>query len=102
MRAIPMNRKHVPIQRMELLAAAGELLALFLIFIVAFTTRDIFGDTVKAVLIALTWIVGTIGAAFGAATLLRGALNPTSRLARVALGGFMIFIGVYSIVHVSS
>lgn len=102
MRALSTNRKNEPIQRQELFAAAGELLGLFLIFAVAITTRDVFGDTVKAVLIALTWIVGVAGAAFGAATLIRGLSSPTSRAARLALGAFMIFIGLYSVIHVSS
>jgi uncharacterized membrane protein len=102
MRALSTHRRNEPIQRQELVAAAGELLGLFLIFAVAITTRDVFGDTVKAVLIALTWIVGITGAAFGVATLIRGATNPTRRIARIALGAFMIFIGLYSVIHVSS
>ena len=90
------------ITRPEILAAIGETLGLFCIFLVAFTGRDQFGDTITIVLIALTLIVGGLGVAAGIAIARRGLLTPHARAARLALGAFMVFIGAYSILHVVS
>jgi len=90
------------IQREEILAAVAETLGLFLIFVVAITTRDLTGDWAKAILKALTWIVGLVGAGYGAMTIWRGISHPNGRIARVAVGGAMAFMGIYSIVHVMS
>lgn len=90
------------VQRQEVLAAAGETLALFLIFIVSFTGRDAFGDGVKTLLVVLTVIVGSLGALAGLGTLRRAFASPDGRLARLALSGWMLFAGIYSVVHVLS
>ncbi|HMM43920.1 MAG TPA: hypothetical protein PKA95_18650 [Thermomicrobiales bacterium] len=90
------------IRREEILAAAAETLGLFLIFVVAISTRDLTGDAAKAILIALTWVVGVLGAGYGAIVFWRGATQPAGRVARLALGAAMAFMGVYSIVHVMS
>lgn len=90
------------LRREEMLAAAAETLGLFLIFVVAISTRDMTGTTAKAILTALTWIVGAMGAGYGAIVLWRGTTQPAGRIARLALGAAMVFMGVYSIVHVAS
>lgn len=90
------------VQRPEVLAAAGETLALFLIFIISFTGRDAFGDNVKTLLIALTVIVGSLGSLAGLGILRRAFASPDGRIARLALSGWMLFAGVYSVVHVLS
>lgn len=90
------------IRREEILAAAAETLGLFLIFVVAISTRNLTGDAAKAILIALTWVVGAAGAGYGAIVLWRGVNQPAGRIARLALGAAMAFMGVYSIVHVMS
>jgi hypothetical protein len=86
--------------RIELLAAAGETVGLFLIFIVAFTGRDKFGDGVKLALVVLSLIVGGGGVGAGVAIARRGLQSSQGRSARLVLAAFMIFIGAYSIVHV--
>ena len=88
--------------RREKRAAIGEVLALLVTFVVAFSGRSHFSDAVKDVLIALSVLIGGVGAIVGLLTLRRGLAVPAGRLARVALGGFMMFIGVYTIVHVLS
>ena len=89
-------------RRPEALAAAAETLGLFLIFIVAFTGRDRFGDTVKLALILLTFVVGGLGIAAGIAIGRRALTTTTGRIARLALAAYMIGIGAYSIIHVAS
>lgn len=88
------------IQRNEFLLAAAELVAIFTIFIIAFTGRDVFGDGVKQVLIALSLLAGAFGAVAGAWVFIRGIMFQPSRVLRLALGGFMAAIGIYTIVHV--
>jgi hypothetical protein len=88
------------VTRQEALAALGETAGLFLIFIVAFTGRERFGDGVKLALVLLTLIVGGIGIAAGAAIGRRGLRAPGGRIARLVLAAYMVFIGAYSIVHV--
>lgn len=90
------------VQRAEVLAAVAETAGLFLIFIVAFTGRDQFGDGIKQLLIALTIVVGGLGVAAGLAIGRRGLSGASGRVSRLALGAYMIFIGAYSIVHVLS
>lgn len=102
MQRLSTGERHGGIRRDEILAATAETLGLFLIFVVAITTRDLTGDAAKAVLIALTWIVGAMGAGYGAIVLRRAMTQSAGRVARLALGAAMIFMGVYSIVHVMS
>jgi hypothetical protein len=90
------------ITRQEVLAAAGETLALFLIFIVSFTGRDAFGDSVKTLLTILTIVVGTLGSLAGLGILRRAFGSPDGRVARIVLSGWMLFAGIYSVVHVLS
>jgi hypothetical protein len=89
------------VQRHEVLAAIAELAGLFLIFIVAFTGREHFGDLVRQLLIALTFVVGGLGVGAGLAILRRAVLISQGRVARLALGGAMVFMGAYSIIHVA-
>lgn len=88
------------LQRNELWMAAAEVAAIFAIFIIAITGRSTFGDGVKQMLTVLSVIVGALGAVAGAMVFLRGIQMQTSRVARFALGGFMAFIGIYTIIHV--
>lgn len=88
------------LQRSEILAAVAEVAALFLIFIVAFTGRDAFSDGVKQFLTALSVLAGAIGALAGLVVLLRGIRFQAGRIPRLALGGVMAFIGIYTIFHV--
>jgi hypothetical protein len=90
------------IQRHEAGAGIAELAGLFLIFIVAFSGRDRFGDNVKTLLTILTYIVGGLGVGAGLAVLRRGFTTPRSRVARIVLGAVMVFAGAYSIVHVAT
>lgn len=102
MQRLSTRERNGGVQREEVLAAAAETLGLFLIFIVAFTTRDRTGDFAKTILTALTWIVSALGAGYGALVLWRGVTQPAGRFGRLALGAAMMFMGVYSIVHVMS
>ncbi|MEI2619032.1 MAG: hypothetical protein V9F06_15585 [Thermomicrobiales bacterium] len=102
MQRLSTGERSAGIRREEILAGAAETLGLFVIFVVAITTRDLTGDAAKAILIALTWVVGTLGAGYGAIVLWRAATHPAGRLARLALGAGMMFMGIYSIVHVMS
>jgi hypothetical protein len=86
--------------RQEVAAAGAEVAALFIVFLVAFTGRDAFGDNVKTLLIAISVLVGGVGAATGLLTMRRGLAWRTGRAARLALGALMTFLGVYTIVHV--
>lgn len=100
------TERHTGVQggvtRQELLAAAAEVAALFLVFIVAFTGRDTWSDAMKTFLTVLSVAVGGIGAGAGGWVSSRAIASPHGRLARIGLGAFMIFIGVYTIVHVLS
>ena len=98
----PTLRTNTGLQRQEVRAAVAETLGLFLIFIVSFTGRDAFGDGVKTLLIVLSVIVGSAGAAAGGVIVARGLAGQAGRIARLALGGLMLFMGVYSVVHVLS
>jgi hypothetical protein len=71
-----------------------------IVFLIAFTGRERFGDNIKAVLIVLSVLIGIAGAAAGLLTMRRGLAWPTGRAARLALGGVMTFLGAYTIVHV--
>jgi hypothetical protein len=88
------------VTRGEKQAALAEVLALLATFLVAFIGRPHFGETVKHLLIAISVLIGGVGAAAGLLTLRRGLLSPAGRAGRIALGGFMAFIGVYTIFHV--
>ncbi len=90
------------LRREEWLAAAAETAGLLLIFIVAFTGREQFGEAIKTLLVVLSVIVGGLGALAGLAIVRRGITFSSGRVARIALGAFMTFIGAYSIVHVLS
>lgn len=98
----PAVRTNTGLQRQEVLAAVAETLGLFLIFIVAFTGRDAFGDAIKTLLIVLSVVVGSAGAAAGGVVVARGLAGQAGRFARLALGGLMIVMGVYSVIHVLS
>jgi hypothetical protein len=88
--------------RAEKRAAIAEVLALFVTFLVAFTGRSHFSDTIKDVLIAISVLIGGLGAAAGLRIAWRGVSAPEGRLARLGLGGGMVFFGLYTIVHVLS
>jgi hypothetical protein len=90
------------LERWEWQAAIAEVLALVVIFLIAFTGRSAFGDGVKTALTVLSVIAGAAGALAGLAIALRGLRLPAARIQRLALGTFMAFIGAYTIVHVLS
>jgi hypothetical protein len=90
------------VQRQEYLAAAAETLALLAIFVVAITGRDAFGEGVKLLLTVLTVIAGSIGALGGLGILRRAFSTREGRVIRIALSGWMLFAGIYSVVHVLS
>lgn len=94
------NREHTGIQRKELVAAAVEVATIFTIFIIAFTGRSVWSDGVRQVLIVLSVIAGMLGALAGLWVLMRAIQLQASRVPRIALGSFMTFIGVYTVVHV--
>lgn len=94
------GRQSAGLQRQELLAAAAEVTAIVGIFLFAFTTRGMFGDTVRYILITLSLLAGFLGTLAGGWLLYRAAQLPAARLQRVMLGGFMAAIGIYTIVHV--
>lgn len=83
-------------------AAIAEVVALFVTFIVAFTGRSHFSDAVKDVLIVISVLIGAFGALAGLWTIRRGFMHSAGRVARFLLGGFMAFIGIYTIFHVLS
>ncbi|CAN5193460.1 hypothetical protein BH23CHL1_BH23CHL1_10540 [soil metagenome] len=95
-----LERKNAGLQRHELITAAVEVGAIFTIFIIAFTGRSAFGDGVRQLLIVLSVIAGSLGAVAGMWVLLRAIQFQTSRVPRLALGSFMTFIGIYTVVHV--
>jgi hypothetical protein len=88
--------------RQEALWALAETAALFLIFIVAFTGRDAFGDGIKTLLTILSIVAGSIGAVGGFVVLRRALADPSSRVGRLAIAGWMVFTGIYTIIHVLS
>lgn len=90
------------VTRHEVLPAIGETLGLLAIFIVAITGRDSFGDGVKLALTVLTVLVGGLGIAGGVLLARRSQTISRGRGVRLALAGYMVFIGLYSIVHVLS
>lgn len=94
------ERENTGLQRNELVAAAIEVGAIFTIFIIAFTGRSAFGDGARQLLIVLSVIAGSLGAVAGLWVLLRAVQFPASRIPRLALGSFMTFIGIYTVVHV--
>ena len=90
------------VQRQEFAAAGLEVAALIAIFIVAFTGRSAFGDGTKTFLTLLSVVVGVAGSGAGMFIVWRGVQFQQSRIVRFVLGGFMTFIGTYTIVHVLS
>lgn len=90
------------IQREEIAAAGIEVGVLFLLFIVAFTGRSVFGESVKLLLSILSVTAGVAGALAGLVVLRRGITIPASRVGRLLLGAFMTFIGLYTVVHILS
>lgn len=88
------------IRRGEILAAVAEVVAIFTIFIIAFTGRSSLGEGAKNVLVALSVLTGALGAIAGLFVMLRGVQHTVSRVPRLLLGGFMAAIGIYTIVHV--
>jgi hypothetical protein len=88
--------------RQDALLALAETAGLFLIFIVAITGRDAFGDGVKLLLTIMSIAVGALGAAGGLLVARRGLADPTGRLGRFAIAGWMAFAGIYTIIHVLS
>lgn len=88
------------IQRSEIMAAVVEVLAIFTIFIIAFTGRSVLGDGVKQFLTVLSVVAGALGAVAGIIIMLRGVVQEISRIPRLALGAFMAAIGIYTVIHV--
>jgi hypothetical protein len=86
--------------RQDAVAAGVELAAIIGIFLFAFNTRGMFGDTVRQTLIALSLLAGALGAIAGGWVLIRAIQYQPYRLQRLALGGFMAAVGIYTIVHV--
>lgn len=94
------GRENTGLQRNELVAAAIEVGAIFTIFIIAFTGRSAFGDGVRQLLIVLSVIAGALGAVAGLWVLMRAIQFQAARVSRLALGSFMTFVGIYTVVHV--
>jgi len=88
--------------RQDALWALAETAALFLIFIVAFTGRDAFGDSVKMLLTILSIAAGSIGTLAGLLVAKRGLSESAGRFGRLAIAGWMVFAGAYTVVHVLS
>ena len=88
--------------RRDALLALAETAALFLIFIVAFTGRDALGDGAKLFLTILSIAFGALGMAGGLVVTRRALADPAGRLARLAVAGWMIFAGGYTIIHILS
>jgi hypothetical protein len=102
MRVMVAPRSQRGLQRQELFAAVGETAGLFLIFIAAFTGRDVLPDAVKQLLIVLTFAVGIPGTLAGLWIARRGLVQPQGRIARLAVAAWMVFAGLYSMIHVVS
>lgn len=94
------RQQDIGIQRQEVVAALAEVGAIFTIFIIAFTGREMFSDGVRQFLTVLSLLAGALGALAGGWVLMRGVQYQSSRLARLAMGGVMAFIGIYTVVHV--
>ena len=90
------------ITRGEKRAALAEAAAVLLTFLVAFTGRSTFPDVVKTMLVGVSILIGAGGAFAGLGIIARGVASGEGRLARLALGGVMAFVGGYTIVHVLS
>lgn len=88
--------------RQEALWALAETAALFLIFIIAFTGRDAFGDGVKMLLTLLSIASGSLGTLGGLVVARRALAEPAGRIGRIAIAGWMMFAGAYSVIHVLS
>lgn len=88
--------------RQDALWALAETAALFLIFIVAFTGRDAIGDGVKTLLTILSIAAGSIGALAGVVVGRRALAHSAGRAVRLAIAGWMVFAGVYTVYHVLS
>ncbi len=88
--------------RQDALWALAETAALFLIFIVAFTGRDALGDGVKSLLTVLSIAAGSLGALAGVVVGRRALVESSSRIPRFAIAGWMVFAGVYTVIHVLS
>ena len=88
--------------KQELRWLATEIVALFAIFIVAFTGRDAFGDGVKLLLTILSVIAGLAGVGAGLLVAARAWGMNSGRIARFAIAGAMVFFGGYTVVHVLS
>jgi hypothetical protein len=88
--------------RQDALWALAETAALFLIFIVAFTGRDSIGDSVKLLLTILSIAAGSIGALAGVIVGRRALAASSGRIGRLAIAGWMVFAGVYTVIHVLS
>lgn len=88
--------------RQDALWALAETATLFLIFIVAFTGRDAFGDAVKSLLTILSIAAGSIGALAGVVVGRRALADPAGRIGRLAIAVWMVFAGGYTVIHVLS
>ena len=88
--------------RQEALWALAETAALYLIFIVAFTGRDAFGDGVKTLLTILSVAAGSAGALAGVVVARRALADPAGRFGRIAIAAWMAFTGIYTVIHVLS
>jgi hypothetical protein len=88
--------------RQDALWALAETAALFLIFIIAFTGRDALGDGVKTLLTVLSIAAGSIGTLAGLIVAKRAVADPAGRIGRLAIAGWMVFAGAYTVVHVLS
>jgi hypothetical protein len=88
------------LQRNEIVAAVAEVAAIFTIFIIAFTGRDLYGDNVRLMLIGLSLLAGALGTLAGLWVIARGIQIQPSRIQRLALGGAMAAMGIYTIIHV--
>lgn len=100
--ASTLDRRTASGLRQDLLAAALETLSLFLIFIVAITGRDAFSDGIKTFLTVLSVAAGAAGAFVGAWVLRRAFTLAEGRGARLGIAAWMLFAGIYTIVHVLS
>jgi len=104
MQAKHAGREHIPphLTRQELALFGGEIAAILLIFIIAFTGRDTFGEQVKQLLTILSAIAGSAGAVAGGWLAWRGVASGMGRWQRLALGSVMLFVGGYTVIHVLS
>lgn len=96
------TRRARPGIRQDALWALIETATLFAIFLVAFTGRDVFGDAAKTLLTILSIAAGSIGAFAGVIVARRALAHATGRVGRLAIASWMIFAGVYTVIHVLS